>query len=95
TRNMLNEDGLMLMHDFIYPPTTTLRVFWRAYFKAMQTLGSRAFPAWREIFFGLPQLIEQTRWVAELQAALRENRFQDIRVEPLTLHGSAIVTARK
>jgi demethylmenaquinone methyltransferase/2-methoxy-6-polyprenyl-1,4-benzoquinol methylase len=95
TRDMLPSGGLLLMHDFTYPPTTTLRFFWRAYFKAMQTLGSRAFRAWHEIFFGLPQLIEQTRWVEELQGALRENRFQDICVEPLTLHGSAIVTARK
>jgi demethylmenaquinone methyltransferase/2-methoxy-6-polyprenyl-1,4-benzoquinol methylase len=92
---MLEDGGLVLMHDFIYPPTATLRFFWRAYFKSMQTLGSRAFRAWREIFFGLPCVIEQTRWVEELQGALRENRFQDIRVEPLTLHGSAIVTARK
>lgn len=92
---MLEDGGLMLMHDFIYPPTAMLRFFWRAYFKAMQALGSRVFPAWREIFFGLPQLIEQTRWIPELQAALQNNRFQDIRVDPLTLHGSAIVTARK
>ncbi|MGQ0750219.1 MAG: class I SAM-dependent methyltransferase [Betaproteobacteria bacterium] len=94
-RDMLDQAGLVVMHDFIHPPTATLRFFWRAYFKVMQTIGSRAFPAWREIFFGLPQLIEQTRWLTELQTALRENRFQDIRVEPLTLHGSAIITARR
>lgn len=93
--NMLEDGGLVLMHDFIYPPTKTLRFFWRVYFGAMQTIGSRIFPAWREIFFGLPQLIEQTPWIPELQAALRANRFRDIRVEPLTLHGSAIVMARK
>jgi len=40
-------------------------------------------------------LIEQTRWVAELQQALRDNHFRDIRTQTLTLHGSAIVTARK
>jgi demethylmenaquinone methyltransferase/2-methoxy-6-polyprenyl-1,4-benzoquinol methylase len=95
TRGMLADDGLLLMHDFIYPPTPALRFFWRAYFGAMQTVGSRIFPAWREIFFGLPPLIEQTRWVTELEGALRAHRFRDVRIEPLTLHGSAIVTARK
>jgi demethylmenaquinone methyltransferase/2-methoxy-6-polyprenyl-1,4-benzoquinol methylase len=92
---MLGDGGLLLMHDFIYPPTPALRFFWRAYFGVMQAVGSRIFPAWREIFFGLPQLIERTRWVSELEAALRAYRFRDVRIEPLTLHGSAIVSARK
>jgi demethylmenaquinone methyltransferase/2-methoxy-6-polyprenyl-1,4-benzoquinol methylase len=83
------------MHDFIYPPTPALRFLWRAYFGVMQAIGSRIFPAWREIFFGLPRLIEQTRWPAELVEVLRASRFQNIRTEPLTMHGSAIVTARK
>jgi len=95
TEAMLRDGGLLLMHDFIYPPTPALRILWRAYFGLMQTIGSRIVPAWREIFFGLPRLIEQTRWLPELDQALRAGRFHDIRTEALTMHGSAIVTARK
>jgi demethylmenaquinone methyltransferase / 2-methoxy-6-polyprenyl-1,4-benzoquinol methylase len=95
TREMLARDGLLLMHDFIYPPPGARRSVWSVYFTLMQSVGSRVFPAWREIFFGLPQLIERTRWLEELHHALHDNGFSGIRMETLTMHGSAIVTARK
>lgn len=95
TRDMLIDGGLLLMHDFTYPPKAYLASIWRFYFKTLQLAGSRLFPTWREIFSGLPRLIEETRWVAELQEALRDNGFRDIRMEYLTVYGSAIITARK
>lgn len=95
THAMLNDGGLVLMHDFTYPPKRYLVKTWRVYFWVLQRLGSRLFPAWQEIFHGLPRLIEQTQWVAELQETLAEHGFRDIRREDLTLYGSAIVTARK
>lgn len=95
SKEMLKENGLLLMHDFTYPPKAFLIRLWRIYFAVLQTAGSRVFPAWREIYHGLPRLIEQTRWVPELQETLRANGFRDIRMEYLTAYGSAIVTARK
>jgi demethylmenaquinone methyltransferase / 2-methoxy-6-polyprenyl-1,4-benzoquinol methylase len=95
TRDMLVADGLLLMHDFTYPPKAYLTWIWRCYFKILQLAGSRLFPAWREIFHGLPRLIAETRWAAELQAALRTNGFGQVRMEYLTACGSAIITARK
>jgi demethylmenaquinone methyltransferase/2-methoxy-6-polyprenyl-1,4-benzoquinol methylase len=95
TREMLVNGGLLLMHDFIYPPKPHLALVWRFYMKTLQYAGTPFFPTWREIFHGLPRLIEETRWVPELHDALRQNAFHDIRMEPLTMHGSAIVTARK
>jgi demethylmenaquinone methyltransferase/2-methoxy-6-polyprenyl-1,4-benzoquinol methylase len=68
---------------------------WRLYFKALQLVGGALLPAWREIYHGLPQLIEETRWLRELQEALAENRFSGFSVEHLTAYGSAIVVARK
>jgi demethylmenaquinone methyltransferase/2-methoxy-6-polyprenyl-1,4-benzoquinol methylase len=52
-------------------------------------------PSWNEIYHGLPKLIEETRWLAELQEALAENGFRDVRTEYLTAYGSAIVSARR
>jgi demethylmenaquinone methyltransferase/2-methoxy-6-polyprenyl-1,4-benzoquinol methylase len=43
----------------------------------------------------LPRLIEQSRWLAELQQALARNDFADVKVDYQTLYGSAIVTAIK
>jgi len=95
TKDMLVEGGLLLMHDFTYPPKAYLAWIWRFYLKTLELVGSPFFPAWREIFFGLPRLIEETRWVSELQEALRENGFRHLRLEYLTAYGSAISTARK
>ena len=66
----------------------------RLYFRTLQALGA-FMPDWREIYHGLPGLIEETRWLPELQDALRAGGFRDIRVEHLTLYGSAIVSARR
>ena len=92
---MLNDNGDLLMHDFTYAPKTYLAWIWRFYFRALQLVGSPFFPAWREIFYGLPLLIGETRWVPELKGALRENGFRDIQMEYLTAYGSAIIAARK
>ena len=92
---MLAPGGLLLMHDFTYPPKPHLVRLWRLYFWLLRRLGGPFFPAWREIYDDLPGLIEQTRWLDELPAALQARGFTDIRREDLTLYGSAIITARR
>jgi demethylmenaquinone methyltransferase/2-methoxy-6-polyprenyl-1,4-benzoquinol methylase len=83
------------MHDFTFPPNRALVLLWRAYFKALQVIGGALLPAWREIYYGLPRLIEETRWLPELEQALAENGFRELRTQYLTAYGSAIVTARR
>lgn len=92
---MLNPNGVFLAHDFTYPPKAHLVRLWRLYFGILQVVGSRLFPSWREIYYGLPALIERSTWVEDIQSALAEAGFTDIRREDLTLYGSAIVSARK
>jgi demethylmenaquinone methyltransferase/2-methoxy-6-polyprenyl-1,4-benzoquinol methylase len=94
-RDMLKAGGVLVMHDFTFPPSRPLVVLWRLYFRALQTIGGTLLPAWREIYYGLPRLIEATRWLPELQRALAENGFDDVRTQYLTAYGSAIVTARR
>ncbi|MEW5790284.1 MAG: class I SAM-dependent methyltransferase [Pseudomonadota bacterium] len=95
SKAMLKEGGVLLMHDFMLPPKPHLLAIWRLYFAALQRVGSHVFPAWREIFYGLPKLIEETRWVRQLAEALQENGFREIRMEYLTAYGSAVISARK
>lgn len=95
TKDMLREGGLLLMHDFTYPPNAFLVWVFHLYFFVLQRLGTPVFPAWREIFYGLPKLIQETRWTSELTEALQKNGFREISMEYLTAYGSAIVTARK
>ena len=95
SKAMLKEGGLVLMHDFTFPPTPALVRIWRLYFWLMQRVGSRFYPAWREIYYGLPQLIEETSWVQELTQILAEQQFERLSLEYLTLYGSAVITAIK
>lgn len=92
---MLQPGGLFMMHDFTFPPKPWLKAIWRLYFSIMRRTVARAFSEWKEIYDGLPQLIQQTRWMTQLDEALRQNGFSDVESEFLTLYGSAIVTARK
>lgn len=95
SKAMLKEGGLLLMHDFTFPPKRYLAIIWRSYFKALQLLGTPFFPSWREIYYGLPRLIEDSHWVSELNDLLKRDGFHNIHTEHLTLYGSAIVAARK
>ncbi len=95
TRENLKERGFLLMHDFTYPPKAYLVWVWRLYFGMLQHVGSRVFPAWREIYHGLPKLIEESRWIPELTEELQRNGFYEIHEKYLTAYGSAIITARK
>jgi len=94
-RGMLKEGGVLLTHDFILPPRRSLLALWRLYFRALQTIGGVLLPSWNEITHGLPKLIEETRWLPELEQALAENGFRDVRTAYLTAYGSALVSARR
>jgi demethylmenaquinone methyltransferase/2-methoxy-6-polyprenyl-1,4-benzoquinol methylase len=98
TRNcheMLRPGGLLMMHDFTLPPNGWKLSTWRLYFFITRRTVARVLPAWQEIYQGLPELIEETRWVPQLQDALVANGFRDVKVEHLTMGGAAIVSALK
>jgi demethylmenaquinone methyltransferase/2-methoxy-6-polyprenyl-1,4-benzoquinol methylase len=93
-RAMLKPGGVLVMHDFTFPPNRMLVAVWRLYFKLLRTIGGAFYPAWREIYHGLPRLIEESRWLPELERHLRVSGFAAVRTDYLTAYGSAIVTAR-
>ena len=94
-RRMLRKGGILVMHDFTYPPNPLFARAWECYFKILQTVGPRKYPQWSAIFRGLPGLIRGTQWVIELMESLRKNGFSDITLEYLTVGTSTIVAARR
>jgi len=94
-KKMLRIGGRLIMHDFTHPPHGTFARIWQFYFKLLQTVGSRKYPQWKTVFYELPELLRQTKWVAELAECLKENSFAEIRIEPLFWGTSTIVTARR
>jgi demethylmenaquinone methyltransferase/2-methoxy-6-polyprenyl-1,4-benzoquinol methylase len=93
--HMLKKGGAALLHDFTYPPSPLFARIWRFYFRILQNAGSRKYPEWRAIFYGLSQLVRETRWVRESIRLLKENGFQEIKRIPLTWGTSALITAVK
>ena len=75
--------------------TRTLVAIWRFYFMVMRNTVARVFLEWKEIYDGLPRLIEETRWLTILQDELTRNHFTQVKLHYLTLYGSAIITAVK
>jgi demethylmenaquinone methyltransferase/2-methoxy-6-polyprenyl-1,4-benzoquinol methylase len=92
---MLRKGGCLIVHDFIYPPDPAFARIWEIYFKLLQTMGRRGYPAWETVFEELPLLLRRTRWPAELSEALREYAFTEIVFTPMTLGTSAMIVARK
>jgi demethylmenaquinone methyltransferase / 2-methoxy-6-polyprenyl-1,4-benzoquinol methylase len=93
-REMLRPGGVFIAHDFTYPPGALRIGLFNLYFKTLQVAGSRLIPSWKEIYHGLPELIEATTWVRDLPEALEKEGFVDVRRDDLTLYGSAIVHGR-
>ena len=93
--SMLRNGGVLIMHDFTYPRNRALARIWEFHFRLLQTWGGRQYPAWREIYYGLPKLLRATQWVPELTKTLGRKGFSEIQIQSLTLGTSAIVTARK
>jgi len=94
-KKMLHIGGRLIMHDFTYPPNGTFARIWHLYFNLLQTVGSRKYPQWKTVFYELPEFLRETKWVAQLVGCLKENSFADIRIEPLFLGTSTVVTARR
>ena len=94
-KQMLRDQGLLIVHDFTYPSDRVFARLWEFYFRILQTAGSRIYPQWRTVFYELPQLMHSTAWVTELVATLQKNAFEDISLEFFTFGTSAMVTAKK
>jgi demethylmenaquinone methyltransferase/2-methoxy-6-polyprenyl-1,4-benzoquinol methylase len=92
---MLRRGGCLVLHDFIHPTGCLFAALWSLYFRLLQTAGSWKYPQWRTVFFELPQLLAESRWLRELQCCLQEVGFAQIRIETLTLGAAAMVTATK
>jgi demethylmenaquinone methyltransferase/2-methoxy-6-polyprenyl-1,4-benzoquinol methylase len=94
-KRMLRSGGVLIMHDFSYPPNPYFARMWELYFKLLRALGNYKYPQWITIFHELPELVKNTGWRGELVKSLRENHFSHIGMESLTFGTSTIISARR
>ncbi len=92
---MLRPGGVLIMHDFSYPPRPQAARAVEGYFRVMRLLGSPLFPEWRTVFRELPVLLRATDWVEQAARCLERRRFRAIRRESLTMGVATMLTAVK
>jgi len=92
---MLRQDGLLLFHDFTYPSNPIWAACWEFYFKLLQRFGAWKYPQWKNVFYGLPELVRRTSWIEDLRLAMEENGLREIKLQYLIFGASAIMTGRK
>ncbi|HEX7275728.1 MAG TPA: class I SAM-dependent methyltransferase [Nitrososphaeraceae archaeon] len=91
---VLRKGGIIIIHDFTYPNTKTMKILWHFYFKILKELG-RAISSWRDVFSNLDKLIQLNPWVNNLIRELDVVGFTSISKKYYTYGTSAIVYARK
>ncbi len=92
---MLQPGGILLMHDFTYPHNAIIAWLWERYFPVLRWMPSRNLRQWLIAFKGLPTLVRESTWVADLRTAMQQHGFTDIRTESLSMGTAAIVTASR
>ncbi len=87
---LLRRNGVLIMHDFTYPRSTTMRGLWNAYFAILRIAGV-FIPSWKPVFNELDRVIKESRWVEELMHAMNRYGFRNLQHKSLTSDTSAIV----
>ncbi len=91
---MMNNGGLLIFHDFVYPDKVLWRFFYNVYWVILRlVLWSSG--SWREMGKELKGIIAKTHWVDDMEKALRMHGFTDIHVEVQKFEIAAIVYATK
>ena len=93
-QRMLKKGGLLLMHDFTFPPNPALTGALAALLKTLQTLGGACSPLSRDLLRPAAASSRKTRWLPEKQHAGRERLRRCAHAVPYR-YGSAIVSARR
>lgn len=91
---MMNQGGVLIFHDFVYPDKEILRKLYRLYWFFLKPLLQVSEP-WREMSSELKGIIQRTHWVSNTREALEKYGFTNVQVEIQRFQVAAIVYAVK
>ncbi len=91
---VLDDEGIVVFHDFIYPRKKYMRIAWKYYFILLKHLG-KVVKSWAYVFSDLDKLIKNSRWERDLEHELKKTGFCNIIITFQTGETSAIITAKK
>ena len=91
---ILNPGGLLVFHDFAYPPNVFYRLFYNLYWFFLNPVLQLS-KSWRGMGKELRGIIAKSTWVDDIQDALKKYGFTNIRVEMQRFQVAVIVYAAK
>jgi len=89
----LNQNGVIVLHDFTYPKNTLIQILWKSFFVVLNLIGCFA-SSWKIAFRELPKIIKHSSWLKDYRTELEENGFI-VEEQNLTWHTSAILIAKR
>jgi demethylmenaquinone methyltransferase/2-methoxy-6-polyprenyl-1,4-benzoquinol methylase len=91
---VLKRRGLVVFHDFTYPPSRRVRDLWNLYFGLLR-LVAKGITSWAQVFQDLDCVIKSSNWTHQTVEALRATGFTNIILRFYTLKTSAIIIGQK
>jgi demethylmenaquinone methyltransferase / 2-methoxy-6-polyprenyl-1,4-benzoquinol methylase len=91
---VLKKKGILILHDFTYPPSKVMRVIWKSYFAFLRQISDLV-RSWKDVFVELDSLIETSKWVIECMNILSVKGVDSVECMHYTLGTAAIIVAYK
>jgi demethylmenaquinone methyltransferase / 2-methoxy-6-polyprenyl-1,4-benzoquinol methylase len=91
---VLRGDGILVLHDFVYPVNELVQRIWKSYFNFLSLIASFV-KKWQNVFRELDQVVENSGWVKQTIDFLHLKGFTDISCTYYTLGTAAIISAKK
>jgi demethylmenaquinone methyltransferase/2-methoxy-6-polyprenyl-1,4-benzoquinol methylase len=92
---VLEEEGVVIFHDFTRPESQVVHGLWRLYFKILRTTGMVLARQWRNVFSELDKVICQSNWISLLEDELEHRGFTNIESAYYTFGTAGMVVAKK
>ena len=89
----LKPNGIIILHDFLYPKNHLFQKIWKFYFKLLKVLGN-FIPEWKNVFIELPKLIEHSAWIEDFENTMKKNNIL-VEKQILTWRTAGILSGRK
>lgn len=91
----LEEGGLMIMQDFVYPQDRAVAWAWEYRYAECKRWAEENLPSAVGMFEALPPVIRESNWLEELTALMQENGIPNVERQMFDRGSAAIVWGRK
>ena len=88
----IEDNGVVLLHDFAYPSNAAVKFLWKCLFKLLQFCAI-FLPEWKVAFYELPKIVKHTTWIEDYKKLFMKKGF-DVTISFQTMGCSCILEAK-